>query len=433
MAHVTPPRVQAIELHRLEVPLVRPFETSFGRETAREVLLVRVRTDRGDGWGECVAGRDPFYSSEYVGGAASVIEHYHAPALLGHPAHHAVDDGHVSGVLIEDPAHSAGIWVDDREQHVEGAPGAAPAGGATASIASVPLAASVAPALSFVAGHRMAKGALEAAVLDAELRAQGRSMGECFGAVREWVDCGVSVGIAPTLEELLDEVTGYLEQGYRRIKLKIKPGWDLVPVAAVRELIGRDALLQVDANTAYTADDIPLLAGLDPFELLLIEQPFAEEDLATHVRLAEAATTPVCLDESILDVTTAIDAIERRATAIVNIKPGRMGGYLEALRVHDACRARDVPVWCGGMLETGVGRAANVALAALPGFVFPGDTSASARYFAEDLTEPFVLGEGEHRGQLRVPDAAGTGVDVRQDLVREWATQPPVTITSRSR
>jgi O-succinylbenzoate synthase len=433
MAHVTPSRVQAIELHRLEVPLVRPFETSFGRETAREVLLVRVRTDRGDGWGECVAGRDPFYSSEYVGGAASVIEHYLAPALLGQPAHRAVDDGHVSGVLIEDPAHSAGIWVDDREQHVEGAPGAAPAGGATASIASVPLAASVAPALSFVAGHRMAKGALEAAVLDAELRAQGRSMGECFGAVREWVDCGVSVGIAPTLEELLDEVTGYLEQGYRRIKLKIKPGWDLVPVAAVRELIGRDALLQVDANTAYTADDIPLLAGLDPFELLLIEQPFAEEDLATHVRLAEAATTPVCLDESILDVTTAIDAIERRATAIVNIKPGRMGGYLEALRVHDACRARDVPVWCGGMLETGVGRAANVALAALPGFVFPGDTSASARYFAEDLTEPFVLGEGEHRGQLRVPDAAGTGVDVRQDLVREWATQPPVTITSRSR
>lgn len=427
----TTPRIEAIELHRLEVPLVRPFETFFGRETAREVLLVHVRTDRGDGWGECVAGRDPFYSGEYVDGAASVIERYLAPALLRPPVPHVDDDGHVSGVLIEDPAHSAGVWVDDREQHVDDTAADAEAGRAAASMASVPLAASVGPALAFVAGHRMAKGAVEAAVLDAELRAQGRSMGECFGAVRDWVDCGVSVGIAPTIEELLDEVTGYLEDGYRRIKLKIKPGWDLVPVAAVRELIGRDAMLQVDANTAYTADDIPLLASLDPFELLLIEQPFAEEDLATHVRLAQACETPVCLDESILGVTTAVDAIERGATSIVNVKSGRMGGYLEALRVHDACRTLGVPVWCGGMLETGVGRAANVALAALPGFTLPGDTSASARYFAEDLTEPFVLGTGEHRGQLRVPDAAGTGVSVREELVRDWAARAPVTVTAR--
>jgi O-succinylbenzoate synthase len=254
-------------------------------------------------------------------------------------------------------------------------------------------------------------------------------MGEAFGAVRDWVDCGVSVGIAPTLDELLDEVAGYVEEGYRRIKLKIKPGWDLVPVGAVRELLGPDGMLQVDANTAYTAADIPLLASLDAFGLLLIEQPFAEEDLATHVRLAQACETPVCLDESILDVTTAVDAIDRGATSIVNIKPGRMGGYLEALRVHDACRALEVPVWCGGMLETGVGRAANVALAALPGFVLPGDTSASSRYYAEDVTEPFVLGSGEYRGQLRVPDAPGTGVTVREELVREWATTPPVVIT----
>jgi o-succinylbenzoate synthase len=240
------------------------------------------------------------------------------------------------------------------------------------------------------------------------------------------------VGIAPTLEELLDEVTGYVEEGYRRIKLKIKPGWDLVPVGAVRELLGPAGLLQVDANTAYTADDIPLLAELDAFGLLLIEQPFAEEDLATHVRLAEACETPVCLDESILDVTTAVDAIDRGATSVVNIKPGRMGGYLEALRVHDACRALDVPVWCGGMLETGIGRAANVALAALPGFMLPGDTSASGRYFAEDLTEAFVLGDpdGEHRGQLRVPDAAGTGVSVREELVGGWATREPVVLSA---
>lgn len=420
--------IERIELHRIEVPLVRPFETSFGRETVREVLLVRVVTDAGEGWGECVAGRDPFYSGEYVDGAASVIERYLAPALLQRHAAKFVEDGHMTGVLIDDPSRSAGVWVDDREQHVADDGRAAAAGGAAASIASMPLAASVAPTLAFVAGHRMAKGALEAAVIDAELRSQGRSMGEAFGATREWVDCGVSVGIAPSLDDLLDEVAGYVEEGYRRIKLKIKPGWDLMPVGAVRELLGRDAMLQVDANTAYTADDIPLLASLDAFGLLLIEQPFAEEDLATHVRLAQACETPVCLDESILDVTTAVDAIDRGATSIVNIKPGRMGGYLEALRVHDACRALDVPVWCGGMLETGVGRAANVALAALPGFLLPGDTSASSRYFAEDLTEPFVLGSGEHRGQLRVPDAPGTGVTVRDELVRDWASSAPVIV-----
>ena len=402
----TVPTIERIELHRIEVPLVRPFETSFGRETVREVLLVRALTDAGEGWGECVAGRDPFYSGEYVDGAASVIERYLGPALIaGHGRH-----------------------VDEHRRATDAAGGPAAEGPGSRG-ASVPLAASVAPSLAFVAGHRMAKGALEAAVLDAELRAQGRSMGAFFGAEREWVDCGVSVGIAPTLEELMDEVMGYVEEGYRRIKLKIKPGWDLVPTGAVREELGPKGLLQVDANTAYTADDIPLLAKLDAFDLLLIEQPFAEEDIATHVRLAEACETPVCLDESIVDTTTAVDAIDRGATSIVNIKPGRMGGYLEALRVHDACRALDVPVWCGGMLETGVGRAANVALAALPGFTLPGDTSASGRYFAEDLTEPFVLGDGEHRGQLRVPDAPGTGVTVREDLVRDWAASAPVSIT----
>jgi O-succinylbenzoate synthase len=395
-------RIDGIELHRLEVPLVRPFETSFGRETVRELLLVHVRTDAGEGWGECVAGREPFYSSEYVDGAAAVIERYLGPALLERPAR---------------PEASAATRGGEASE-----PSAA------AVIASVPLAASVAPSLAFVSGHRMAKAALVAAVLDAELRAQGRSMGECFGAVRDWVDCGVSVGIAPTIEELLDEVVGYLEQGYRRIKLKIKPGWDLTPVAAVRELLGPRGLLQVDANTAYTEADIPLLAALDEFGLLLIEQPFAEEDLATHAKLAEACETPVCLDESILDRAGALDAIERGATSVINIKPGRMGGYLEALRVHEACRAVEVPVWCGGMLETGVGRAANVALAALPGFVLPGDTSASDRYYAEDLTEPFVLGSGDHRGQLAVPRGAGTGVTVREELVRDWASAPAVVL-----
>ncbi|MCS5736288.1 o-succinylbenzoate synthase [Herbiconiux daphne] len=366
--------VEAVELHRIAMPLVRPFETSFGRQTARDVLLVRVITDSGDGWGECVAMADPVYSSEYVAGCDAVIRDYLAPALLD---------------------------------------------------ASTVRAADVAGVFSFVIGHRMAKAAVEAAVLDAQLRAAGISFGEYFGAVRPEVDCGVSVGISPDLDQLLAEVSGYVDEGYRRIKLKIKPGWDLAPVAAVRDLIGPDALLQVDANTAYTVADIDHLRRLDEFGLLLIEQPFVEEDIAAHVLLARAIDTPVCLDESITSTDVAIDAIDRDATSIVNIKAGRVGGYLEAIRIHDACLDRDVPVWCGGMLETGIGRAANVALAALPGFTLPGDTSGSNRYFAEDITESFVLVDG----RLAVPAGPGTGATVRTELVDQWKTRPAHLIT----
>jgi O-succinylbenzoate synthase len=369
-----PVEIEAVELHRIAMPLVRPFETSFGRQTARDVLLVRVLTAQGEGWGECVAMADPVYSSEYVEGAGAVIRDYLAPALL---AAHVVRAAEVSSVL------------------------------------------------SSTIGHRMAKAALEAAVLDAQTRAAGISFGEYFGAVRPEVDCGVSVGIAPSIDALLDEVSEYAEAGYRRIKLKVKPGWDLEPVAAVRSMLGPDALLQVDANTAYTIADIDHLRGLDDFALLLIEQPFVEEDIAAHVRLAHAIDTPVCLDESITSTAVAIDAIERDATSIVNIKAGRVGGYLEAIRIHDACAERDVPVWCGGMLETGLGRAANVALAALPGFTLPGDTSASDRYFAEDLTESFVLVDG----RLAVPSGPGTGVTVRTELVEEWRTRPAELLT----
>jgi len=366
-------RIDAIELHRIGMPLVRPFETSFGVQTSREVLLVRVRTDVGDGWGECVAGVDPFYSSEYVSSVEDVIRGYLAPRLLAEP---------ISG------------------------------------------AADVAGRLRFVVGHRMAKAALEAAILDAQLRADGASFGTFFGATRDRVDCGVSVGISPDIPTLLDEVRDYVEQGYKRIKLKIKPGWDLEPVAAVRDLLGADGLLQVDANTAYTLDDVEHLGGLDAYGLLLIEQPFVEEDIGAHAVLARAIATPVCLDESIVSTSVAVDAIGWGATSIVNIKAGRVGGYLEAVRMHDVCMALRVPVWCGGMLETGIGRAANVALAALPGFTLPGDTSASDRYFAEDITEPFVL----ENGQLRVPTGAGTGVTVRTGLVREWALREPVVL-----
>jgi O-succinylbenzoate synthase len=273
-------------------------------------------------------------------------------------------------------------------------------------------------AMAFVRGHRMAKAALELAVLDAWLRAAGRSLAAHLGATRDRVPAGVSVGIHDSVPELLDAVAGYLDQGYLRIKLKIEPGWDTEPVAAVRERFGGDLLLQVDANAAYTLADAGHLAALDRFGLLLIEQPLAEDDLAGHAELAGRLATPVCLDESITSAKVAVDAVAMGACRIVNVKAGRVGGYLEARRLHDACRPLGVPLWCGGMLETGLGRAANVALAALPGFTLPGDTSASDRYYRQDLTAPFVL-EGGH---LAVPQGPGIGVEPLPDVLEELTT-----------
>ncbi len=349
-------RLTGVELRRIAMPLVAPFRTSFGTETVRDVLLVRAVTDAAEGWGECVAMADPLYSAEYVDAAADVLRRFLVPALAARPRLDA---------------------------------------------------AAVGPALHRFKGHRMAKAALETAVLDAELRAAGRPLSRELGAVRDRVPCGVSVGIMDSIGELLDAVGGYLDAGYVRIKLKIRPGWDVEPVRAVRERFGDDVLLQVDANTAYTLGDARLLARLDSFGLLLIEQPLDEEDVRGHAHLARQIRTPICLDESITSARAAADAITLGACAVVNVKPGRVGGYLEARRVHDVCAAHGVPVWCGGMLETGLGRAANVALAALPGFTLPGDTSASDRYYRTDVTEPFVLDDGH----LAVPSGPGIGVD----------------------
>jgi len=221
------------------------------------------------------------------------------------------------------------------------------------------------------------------------------------------------VGIASSVPALLDEVRGYVAEGYRRIKLKVEPGWDLEPLTAVRAEFGADLLLQVDANTAYTVADLRRLARFDDFDLLLIEQPFDEEDLESHRVLSQTIRTPVCLDESVVSAASAAEAVRRGACSIVNIKAGRVGGYLEAARVHEVCRALGVPVWCGGMLETGLGRAANVALASLPGFTLPGDTSASARYYREDITEPFVMVDG----RLPVPQGPGLGVLPRPEVL----------------
>jgi O-succinylbenzoate synthase len=262
-------------------------------------------------------------------------------------------------------------------------------------------------AFAHIKGHAMAKAALECATLDAQLRLAGMSFGAFLGAVREAVPAGVSVGIMDSVAQLLDAVDRYVDAGYLRIKLKIEPGWDVAPVRAVRERYGDELLLQVDANTAYTLADARQLARLDAFDLLLIEQPLPENDIAGHAELARLVRTPICLDESITSAAIAVHAISIGATRIVNIKPGRVGGYLEARRIHEVCAAHGVPVWCGGMLETGIGRAANVALAALPNFTLPGDTSASDRYYSRDITDPFVLEDGH----VRVPTGPGLGVE----------------------
>lgn len=367
-------KLTGVEIRTVQMPLVTPFRTAFGTETVREAVLVRAVTDEAEGWGECGAGTAPQYSSEYTHAAADVLSRFLVPAL---------------SEIANLDAHK------------------------------------VAPALSEFKGHRMAKAALETAVLDADLRARGVPLAHALGAVRDSVPCGVSVGITESIPALLEAVGEYIDAGYLRIKLKIEPGWDIAPVRAVREQFG-DILLQVDANTSYQRSDVRHLAQLDAFDLLLLEQPLDQDDLLGHAHLAKALTTPICLDESIVSARAAADAIALGACSIVNIKPGRVGGYLEARRIHDLCAAHDIPVWCGGMLETGLGRAANIALAALPGFTLPGDTSASNRYYSVDITEPFTLSNGH----LAVPTGPGIGVtplpDVLDDVTvkTEWLPAP---------
>ena len=368
--------IERVELRRIAMPLVSPFRTSFGSQTERDILLVRVEladasggsTDTIEGWGECVALSEPSYSPEYVDGAQHVIVHHLLPRLM-----------------------------------------------ATGPID----AADVAPALAKLHGHPMAKAALEMAILDAQLRATGQSFAAFLGAERTRIPSGVSVGIHDSTDELLAAVQGYVDDGYVRIKLKIEPGSDIDQVAAVRELIGPDTPFQVDANTAYCRTDGAHLARLDEFDLLLIEQPLPEDDIIGHARLADEVETPICLDESLVSAAGTADAIELGACEIANIKPGRVGGYLEAVRIHDLCLAKGIPVWCGGMLETGIGRAANAALAALPGFTLPGDISASTRFYARDIvTDPITITDGH----VTVPTSPGLGFDLDREFLDSVTT-----------
>ncbi|MDQ1135381.1 O-succinylbenzoate synthase [Microbacterium sp. SORGH_AS 1204] len=353
----SPVTLDAVELRVLQIPLVSPFTTSFGTETVREVIVVAAETGDGRGWGEVVTMAAPLYSSEYTESAWDVLARYLAPALL---ERRTLSPEEVPGILHP-----------------------------------------------FV-GHRMAKAGLELAIIDAALRAEGRSFAQYLGAERDRVPSGVSVGIQRDPQALVDVVGGYLDEGYVRIKIKIKPGRDVDDTAAVRAAFP-SIPLQVDANSAYTLQDADTLVELDRFDLLLIEQPLQEDDLVDHATLAARLRTPVCLDESIVSDKAAADALALGSAAILNIKAGRVGGYLEAVAIHDRALAAGVPVWCGGMLETGIGRAANAALAALPGFTLPGDISASARFYDRDIvTEPAVLDDG----YVRVPTGPGLGVEI---------------------
>jgi O-succinylbenzoate synthase len=354
---------QLFELRRLRMPLVRPFRTSFGTETVREVMVVRVITDQGEGWGESSIESEPLYLSEFHNAADYVFAEHLIPRLFAAGAFRAED---------------------------------------------------VAAILEPVKGHRMAKSALEMALLDAQLRAIGQSFQRFIGGTRASVPVGVSVGITDTIDELVAVVAGYVDDGYPRIKLKIEPGFDIEPVRRVREA-NPDILLQVDANTAYSVDDIEHLRQLDEFDLLLIEQPFGEDDLVGHAEIRRRLNTPICLDEGIRSIDHARSALALGAADIINIKPARVGGYLSARAIHDLCRAADIPVWCGGMLETGIGRAANLALASLPGFTLPGDISATKRYWTRDITAPFQL----DNGAIDVPTGIGFGVEVDVDFVEE--------------
>ena len=351
-------KIECIELHHVEMPLVHPFETSFGREFTRPCILVAVHGDGLTGWGECTAGAGPWYSSETIGTAWHVLRDFLVPAVLGQE--------------VTSPAD-------------------------------------VVACFQRVRGHEMARAGLENAVWDLLAQAQGVSLARMLGGQRERVPVGVSVGIEPTLDLLLERVTQYVAEGYRRVKLKIKPGWDVAVVRAVRER-WPDLPLQVDANSAYTPAAAPVFKELDQFDLLLIEQPLHPDDVVDHARLQAHIRTPLCLDESIHSPEHARWALDIGACRVINIKVGRVGGLAAARHIHDLCAGRGVPVWCGGMLETNVGRATNVAMAALPNFTLAGDISASARYYREDIAGPDFVLNGD--STLSVPTGPGLGVRV---------------------
>ncbi len=357
--------IDAVHLREINMPLAFPFETSFGVTTARRILLVEIESDGLTAWGECVAGEHPYFSEETVDTAWMIAETELVPRLL--------------------------------EKELVG-------GGSC-------------PALfRQVRGHRMAKAALENAVWDLEAQKKRMPLAELLGGTRSVIPCGVSIGIQPSQTALMEKIAEALEAGYQRIKLKCKPGWDTKIFEAVRKR-WPEIMLSCDANSAYRVADIDHIAEWDEFELLMIEQPLWYDDFYFHSMLQKRIETAICLDESIRNRRDALAAIDMESCRIINIKVGRVGGFSEAIAVHNAAAERGIPVWCGGMLETGIGRAHNIALSSLQNFSLPGDVSASARYWAEDIIEPEVTVSAQ--GEIRVPDGVGSGVRVLRDRIEE--------------
>ena len=359
-------QIEKIILRQIRMPLVHFFETSFGRTTERDIILVEVVTDGISGWGEVTAGENPFYNEEWTESAWLILRDYAAPQVIGKNLASACD---------------------------------------------------VAPLTAHIRGHRMARGGLEAAVWDLEARLRNVPLWQHIGGgARREIPCGVSIGIQDSVRQLIEKIERELAAGYQRIKMKIKPGWDVDVIRQVRERFPSIKLM-ADANSAYTLKDADHLKRLDDFYLMMIEQPLAHDDIIDHAVLQSKLQTPICLDECIRSAHHAEQAIRLRACGIINIKLGRVGGFREAKAVHDAAQAAGIPVWCGGMLEAGIGRAHNVALTTLPNFTLPGDVSASRRYWKRDIISPAV--ETTARGTIEIRDDPGFGYAIDHDFLRE--------------
>lgn len=357
--------IEKIELYHVKLELVSPFVTSMGVETDEEHIIIRVDGEGLTGWGESVAEGTPYYSYETVKTAWHILSDFLIPQILG------------KNILNVDEAIN--MWMRVR-------------------------------------GHRMAKAGLEAALWDLFAKSENKSLSKYIGGVRDKIDVGVSIGIQSSTKKLITKTEGYLREGYKRIKIKIAPGQDLKYITALRKEFP-EILLQVDANSAYTLNDINLFQQMDKYDLLLIEQPLGYDDIYDHSKLQRAIRTPICLDESIHSLADTKSAIELESCRIINIKPGRVGGFTESKLIHDYCQSQKVPVWHGGMLESGIGRAGNVALASLPNFTLPGDISASKRYYKEDIVYPEFAVSSD--GTMEVPTKPGIGVDVLIDRLEK--------------
>ena len=370
-------KIVSVELIEIRLPLVHFFETSFGRTTERRIVLVRVVDQNGaDGWGECTAGEGPFYSEEWTDTAWWTLKTFISPMLIGRDF------------------ESAGAVFD---------------------------------LLRPVRGHRMAKAALETACWDVEAKTLGVPLWRHLGGTQNEIPCGVSIGIQDSVESLLERIDLEVSAGYQRIKIKIKPGWDVSVIDRVRVRFP-DIQLMADANSAYSLSDATLLKSLDVYNLMMIEQPLAHDDIFDHAKLQQKLKTPVCLDESIRTPDDAIHAIEIGACRVINLKLGRVGGHREARRVEQVCRERGVPVWCGGMLESGVGRAHNIAMATLAGFTLPGDVSASKRYWAEDIIDPDVT--VSQYGTITALETLGIGYHINRERIDSHTVKSEVITAS---